>query len=100
PYIRLTLPNTNDLERVARSFNAHDDGSYLWQIHLVDVVRLLRKLAPVLERRIAGSIFAGFTRTVCLNLYREAFELHFEKGKLQTVNSVGFTGNGDINIPP
>lgn len=99
-HIRLNLPDTNDLVRAALGFNAHNDGCYLWQIHLVDMARLLRKLAPVLERRIAASIFAGLTRTVCLNLYREAFELYFEKGKLQTVIAIGFTDKGEIKIPP
>jgi hypothetical protein len=100
PYIRFDLPDNNDLVHVAAGFNAHNDGFYPWQIHLVDVGRLLRKLAPVLERRIAASIFAGMTRTICLNLYREAFELHFEQGKLQTVKAIGFTDQWGIKIPP
>lgn len=100
PYIRLALPDNNDLVRVAAGFNAHDDGFYPWQIHLVDVARLLRKLTPVLERRIAASIYAGLTRTICMNLYREAFELCFEKGKLRTVKSIGFSDTWGIKIPP
>lgn len=100
PYIRLDLPDNNDLVRVAAGFNAHNDGHYAWQMHLVDVGRLLRKLTPVLERRIAASVFAGLTRTICLNLYREAFELCFEKGKVQTVKAIGFTDQWGIKIPP
>jgi len=100
PYIRLDLPESNDLLRVAVGFNAHNEGHYAWQMHLVDVARLLRKLTPVLERRIAASIFAGMTRTLCLNLYREAFELCFEKGKLRTVKSIGFSDTWGIKIPP
>ncbi len=100
PYIRLDLPDSNDLVRVAASFNAHNDGHYAWQMHLVDVGRLLRKLTPVLERRIAASVFAGLTRTLCLNLYREAFELCFEKGKLRTVKPIGFSDTWGIKIPP
>ena len=78
PNIRLDLPDNNDLLQVARGYGAHDMGSYAWQIHLVDVARLLRKIAPVLERRIAASLFAGLSQKVNLNLYRETFELHFE----------------------
>lgn len=99
-HIRLNLPDMNDVVRVARCFDAHNDGRYPWQIHLVDVARLLHKLAPVLERRIASSIFAGLTRTVCLNLYREAFELCFQNGRLQVINAVGFTDKSEIKIPP
>ncbi len=100
PYIRLALPDTNDLLNVARGFGARDDGHYPWQMHIVDAARLLRKLAPVLERRLADSVFAGMTRTVVLNLYREAFELCFEAGKLKTVNALGFKDGGDISLPP
>ncbi len=100
PYLRLDLPDTNDLVRVASAFNVHNDGCYAWQIHLVDVGRLLRKLTPVLDRRIAASVFDGMTRTICLNLYREAFELVFEKGRLQAVKSIGFTDQWGIKIPP
>jgi hypothetical protein len=100
PDIRLNLPVTNDLLRAARCWSAHDEGTYAWQIHLPNVAQLLRKIAPVLERRIAASPFAGMNQDVCLNLYREAFDLHFEGGKLCAVNAIGFTDKGEIHIPP
>ncbi|MBI1281958.1 MAG: GNAT family N-acetyltransferase [Anaerolineaceae bacterium] len=100
PYIRMNLPPTNDLIRAAGNWGAQDNGSYAWQIHLVDVARLLLKLKPVLERRIAASPLAGLTRKVIINLYREAFELHFDRGELRTVRSVGFIDGGEIRIPP
>jgi len=100
PYIRLNLNDSSDLVQAAKGFNVRYEGTYRWQIHLVDVARLLRKLTPVLERRIAGSIFAGLTRTITLNLYREAFELCFEKGKLRSVTAIGFSDKGEIKMPP
>ncbi len=100
PYIRLNLPPNNDLLQTARYGGAHNNGSYAWQIHLVDVARLLMKLKPVFERRIAASPLAGFTRTVLINLYREAFELTFDQGELLSVRSIGFSDGGGIRIPP
>jgi hypothetical protein len=101
PDIRFNLPLTNDLLRTAHGWGTHDSGTYEWQIHLVDVARLLRKLAPVLERRLDGSIFTGLSQKVNLNLYRTTFELNFERGKLLAVNNIGFRQHGDsINIPP
>lgn len=100
PYIRLNLPLTNDLLRAARGWSAYDSGSYAWQIHLVDVARLLRKLTPVLERRIAPTSFCGLDEKVIINLYREAFELDFDRGKLRAVNALGFQDGGEIRIPP
>ncbi|MEO8609084.1 MAG: hypothetical protein ABI690_14435 [Chloroflexota bacterium] len=61
---------------------------------------MLHKLTPVLERRIAASVFAGFSQKVNLNLYRETFELHFENGKLLTATNMGFHDGGEIRIPP
>ena len=100
PYVRLNLPVTNDLLQAAKSWGAYDAGTYAWQILLVDAARLLCKLAPVLERRIASSMFAGLSQTLVINLYRAAFELHFEAGKLLSVHAIGFCDQGAIRIPP
>jgi predicted N-acetyltransferase YhbS len=71
PGIRLNLPVGCTLMRLARSFDAHDLGTYAWQIHVPDVAALLRVLTPVLEHRVAVSpLFAGLTRDVRLSLYR------------------------------
>ena len=100
PYVRLNLPVNNDLLTAARGFGAHDSGGYAWQIYIPDVAGLLRNLSPVLERRIAGSPFAGLSRKIILNLYREAFEIEFEGGKLLGVNTIGFSDDGAIRLPP
>lgn len=100
PYIRLNVPADSVLAQVARYRGAHDGGNYAWQIRLPDVGSLLVKLAPVLERRIAASALVGLRQKVCLNLYREAFELRFKGGKLIAVESLGFSDRGGIRIPP
>jgi hypothetical protein len=100
PYIRLDLPAGSTLVRTARHLGAYDLGHYAWQIRLVDVGRLLRKLAPLLEGRLATSPFAGLTQNVCLNLYRQAFEMRFEGGRLVTVEPLGFSDRGGIRLPP
>lgn len=100
PYIRLNLPETNDLLRVARSSGAYRAGGYQWQIHVVDAARLLRTLSPVLERRLADSPFANLTQTVSINLYRSGVELDFERGRLKAVTASAKSLRSDINIPP
>jgi hypothetical protein len=70
------------------------------------VARYLRKIGPVLERRVAASDCAGLTADLCINLYRQAYVLHFQAGKLIQVERVGFVDasmgaeGGDLNIPP
>ncbi len=100
PNIRLNLPLSNDLLQAARYYGAQDSGTYAWQMHIVDVARLLYKLAPVLERRIAASPFRGFSEKVCINLYKDTIELDFQQGKLLEAKSIGFTDGGAIRIPP
>ncbi len=100
PGIRLNLPADCTLMRLARSLGAHDLTTYAWQIHVPDVAALLRALTPVLERRVAGSPFAGLTRDVRLGLYRETLLLRFVAGRLTEVASLGFTGSEAICFPP
>jgi hypothetical protein len=100
PYIRLCLPVDSTLVQGARYLGAHDLGTYAWQIRLVDVGALLRVLSPVLERRVAASALAGLTANVCLNLYREAFEMRFLGGQLVAVEALGFCDRGGIRLPP
>jgi hypothetical protein len=100
PYIRLSVPASSVLAETARYRGAHELGTYAWQIRLLDVGRLLRKLTPVLEWRIAASPFADLTQNVCFSLYREAFELRFERGKLTSVEALSFSDRAGIRIPP
>ena len=100
PFIRLMTADSNTLIALARAWGAQGAGRYAWQIHIPSVPRLLRTLAPVLAQRLAASPFANLTETVCLNLYKEAFELHFEAGMLLGVTPVGFRDRGAINLPP
>jgi hypothetical protein len=100
PSIRLNVPATSTLVQVAKHLGAHDLGTYAWQIHLPNVEQLLRKLGPILERRLAASPYAGFTHNLSFGMYRTAYELCFQAGKLAEVKSLGFHDGGDIRVPP
>ncbi|MBN1813238.1 MAG: GNAT family N-acetyltransferase [Anaerolineae bacterium] len=102
PGIRLNLPPNCAFSQVALSLGGHDDGAYAWQIYVPDGLALLRAIAPVLERRVAASPFAGMTHDVCICLYRETIRLRFESGKLTEVTNLGATNwEGEpIHIPP
>ena len=89
PGVRLCVPAGCTLMRVARSFGAHDMGTYAWQIHIPDVPALLRAIGPALERRLCASPFAGLTRDLALGFFRESVLLRFAGGKLAGVQRVG-----------
>jgi hypothetical protein len=102
PYIRLSASDTSPVVHAARAWGAHSEGRYAWQIYLPDVARLLRQIAPVLERRLAASAFAGWSDSIVINMYREAVELRMSGGHITTVEAVGFRPweSQSINIPP
>lgn len=100
PYIRLCLPGNSTLVQVARYLGAHDLGHYAWQVKILDRASLLRKMAPVLERRLAGSSLRDLSQGICLDLYREAYELKFQEGKLVSVQPLSTAEHGGIRIPP
>lgn len=102
PHIRFNGSDTCPLVPAMRAWGGQSAGRYAWQMLIPDPARLLRSIAPVLERRLAASPFAGLTETICLNLYREAFDLCFEAGRLVSVQGVGFRAweSNPINLPP
>jgi hypothetical protein len=101
PGVRLNLPANCTLMRLARSLDAHDLGTYAWQIHVPDFVALLRGLTPVLERRVARSSFAGLTHDVRLSLYRQTLVLRLEAGRLVEVANLGpVGGEAALRCPP
>jgi hypothetical protein len=58
---------------------------YAWYVRIPDLAAFLRLIAPVLEKRLAQSVLTGYSGTLVIDLYREAFELRFEGGRLAGV---------------
>lgn len=100
PYVRLNLPRSHILYELALRHGAHDRRRYAWQIALPDPPALLRRLAPVLDQRLAGGAFAGLSRTIVLDLYRSAIAMRFEQGRLLAVDGLPGGARGDIRLPP
>ena len=75
---------------------------YAWYVRVPDVPAFLRHIAPALERRLAGSVMAGHTRTHRINLYRSRFTMVWEDGRLKEVgDSYEYTrlDEGDAKFP-
>ncbi len=76
---------------------------WLWRIPRV--ATLLSRLAPILERRLATAGCGHFTGSLRLNLYRQAYALHLQRGTIR-VEELGFVDaslgadGGDLCIPP
>ncbi|MCC7206216.1 MAG: GNAT family N-acetyltransferase, partial [Anaerolineae bacterium] len=55
---------------------------YAWYIRVPDLVGFVRRVAPVLESRLAESLAPGYTGELKLNFYRGGLRLIFERGKI------------------
>jgi hypothetical protein len=98
------LPN-NTLLRAAHSLGSTTLPCDQWLLRIPNISAFIGKLRPVLEHRLATSDCAGASAEICINLYREAYVLHFEQGKLTGVDAPGFVDasmgadGGDLCIP-
>ncbi len=98
--IRFNLPPTSGLLKLACAYGAAALGLYSWQVRVPDMAALLSRLGPVLSARLSGSPFAGLTRTLSLDLYRQHIELDFCGGALKSAVTVKKSSDPILRIPP
>jgi predicted N-acetyltransferase YhbS len=104
--IQLGWPATSTLVRVGRSLGSGPLPAYQWLWRVPDMPRLLTRIAPALERRLAASECAGLTADLTINIFRQAYRLSFRGGTLAQVEAAGFVDSsmgadgGDLCIPP
>lgn len=104
--IAIGWPEDGELAQAAIALGGRSHSDSQWLIKLQDTAAFMQKLAPVFERRLAASTFAGFSGTLIVNFYRAAIGLQFDKGKLLSVENAGFIDSsmsadgGDLCIPP
>lgn len=55
---------------------------YAWYIRVPDLLAFLRLITPVLDERLARSIFANYTGELTFDLYRSGLQLKIERGRL------------------
>jgi hypothetical protein len=55
---------------------------YAWYLRVPDLPRFIRAVAPVLERRLAGSALQGYSGERQISFYRDGLRLAFGRGRL------------------
>lgn len=104
--IRISWPKNGTLARLARSLGSTTSVTGQWLFHITDPVGFLTKIGPVLERRLAAAGIPNLSQEILINLFRQAYRLCFEAGKLARAEAVGFVDSsmgadgGDLCIPP
>jgi hypothetical protein len=71
---------------------------YAYYVRVADLPDFIHTIAPVLEKRVADSLIAGYSGELKITFYRSGARLVFEKGKLAVIEAykptpVGHSGN-------
>jgi predicted acetyltransferase len=80
-----TLGYVDPLSELLMGLGAQQSLPYGWQVKIVDVVRLLEKISPLLESRLAGTRFSVLSERLNLNFRKFSVDLFFESGKVAGV---------------
>lgn len=54
---------------------------------IVNIPMFLKKIKPVLNKRIASSRFKNTTKKIGINLYKEQYEMSFVNGELKSIRN-------------
>jgi hypothetical protein len=104
--VQIFWPQTSPLARMAHNLGSQPVVTGQWLFNIPRLELFLVKLAPAFERRIAQGGFSGLTHALTINLFRQAYRLLFDAGKLTDVQALGFVDTsmgadgGDLCIPP
>ncbi len=63
---------------------------YAWYIRVPDLPGFLRLITPVLEERLKGSLFSGYTGELKLGFYRSGLRLAFNHGRIESIIDARF----------
>ncbi len=83
--VAVRVPPGGQAYATALSVGGRPVDSYGWQVKIYDRPGLMRALAPVLERRLAASVFRGLTGRLVFNLYSARLTLEWTGGRLARV---------------
>ncbi len=99
-------PVCSALVKIAISLGSQAAPGLQWLLRLPDVAGFLSRIGPILEQRLRDAGWSGLSSELVINLFRQAFRLHFEAGRLAQVDSLGFVDasmgadGGHLLIPP
>ncbi len=70
------------------SYSGIKQTTYTWYIRVVDMVRLIQDIKPVLERRLVNSRAHGYTGTLHIDFYsKKGLFIRLEQGKIVEINN-------------
>lgn len=98
--IRIRTPIAIPLIQLAADLGGELRPPYAWQVRVLDPVGFMLTIAPVLERRLAESVWAGLSQDWVMGMYRENIVLRFREGRLLNVATAPHVDKHDLRCPP
>lgn len=103
PLIGSQGPSFNTLSKVIENSGGIGNPVWKYQVRIPTMTALLEKISPVLERRLIGTLFEGFTYDVIMNTFQNCYMLKFVNGKIVEVSNLGpqeVNENQTFRAPP
>lgn len=94
------LGYADPLSELLAAHGAERSRPYGWQVKIVDLVRLLGKVAPLLESRLNGTRYSGLSERLNLNFRRFSVDLVFESGRVARVSVSGNCSDRSVGLNP
>ncbi|HNV45796.1 MAG TPA: GNAT family N-acetyltransferase [Spirochaetota bacterium] len=85
PYVRFNLHVDSSPARMLIALGAAVNPGWAWQVRVPHPERFLAKIAPALDRRLAGSPFRESTMAFGVNLYCARYRLALANGRIKSV---------------
>ena len=95
-----TLGYADPLSELLVGLGAEQSMPYGWQVKILDNPRLLEKIAPLLESRLAATKFRGLSERLNLNFRKYSVDLNFESGKVASVSLSSDCSDRTIGLNP
>jgi len=84
------LGETHPAYEVIASRLPREQKPYAYYVRVPDLPAFIKKITPVMEKRLCRSAFANYTGEVKLNFYRDGLRMEFKDGRLEEVKALAF----------
>ncbi|NHJ14101.1 MAG: GNAT family N-acetyltransferase [Candidatus Thorarchaeota archaeon] len=88
---RIIFPGTSacHLSKMALDLGGTMTRGWKFQIRIPNILQFLKRIGPILERRLRNTVFEGLTFDLALNIYHSYYILQIAKGKIVEVMDAG-----------
>ncbi len=104
--IKTALSHVDPINEYLKELGAKQNKPYAWQIKPLDLFRLMEKMKPAFEKRIAESQFKSLTNELRFNFFKFAIKMEIVNGVIQNMEkyyeedsrNLGFNPNAFIQM--